>query len=108
MGGWVFENWHSSRRHHAQAGGSYTCGMTKEQQKHQEADLVSQIAVLNPHDRMVASLMVQVEIVAQEAVATSAIEGITLGLQEARQAAYRRVVGRWLEQQRAAESGPGS
>ena len=82
--------------------------MSKEPQKHQEADLVSQIAALSPHDRVVASLMIQVEIVAQEAVATSAIEGITLGLQEARQAAYHRVVGRWLEQQKAAESGPRS
>ena len=82
--------------------------MTNEPQRHQETDLASQITALSPHDRMVASLMVQVEIVAQEAVATSAIEGITLGLQEARQVAYHRVVGRWLEQQRADESGPRS
>ena len=60
---------------------------------------MSQIAALNPHDRMVTSLVVQVEILAKEAVATSAIEGITLGLQEARQAAYDQVVGRWLAQQ---------
>jgi hypothetical protein len=43
---------------------------------------------------MVDGLMIQVEIVAQDAVATSAIEGITLGFQESRQAAYHQVVGR--------------
>ncbi|GEM_PF-5229614 len=64
-----------------------------------EADLVGQIAALTPHDRMVTGLVAQVEILAQEAVATSAIEGITLSLQEARQAAYNQVVGRWLAQQ---------
>lgn len=61
--------------------------------------LVSQIAALNPHDRMVASLVVQVEILAKEAMATSAIEGIAMDLQDARQAAYNQVVGRWLVQQ---------
>ena len=73
--------------------------MPKEPQKHQEANLVSQIAALSPHDRAVTSLVVQVEILAQEAVATSAIEGIALSLQEARQAAYNQVVGRWLARQ---------
>jgi hypothetical protein len=73
--------------------------MSKDQQQ-QEADLVGQIAALSLHNRVVTSLMVQVESVAQEAVATSAIEGIPMDLQEARQAAYHQVVGRWLEQQR--------
>ena len=108
MGDRVFKRWHSFGKHHAETGWAYTCGMTNEPKRHQEADLASQITGLSPHDRMVASLMVQVEILAQEAVATSAIEGITLGLQDARQAAYHRVVGRWLEQQRADESGPRS
>ena len=71
----------------------------RKKQQPPKADLVGQIAALSPHDRAVTSLVAQVEILAQEAVATSAIEGITLSLQEARQAAYNQVVGRWLAQQ---------
>jgi hypothetical protein len=67
--------------------------------KRTATNLVSHNAALNPHDRMVASLVVQVEILAKEAMATSAIEGITMDLQDARQAAYNQVVGRWLAQQ---------
>ena len=67
--------------------------------KRTATNLVSQNAALNLHDRMVASLVVQVETLAKEAMATSAIEGITMDLQDARQAAYNQVVGRWLAQQ---------
>lgn len=81
--------------------------MAKKGQPRSQDDLGRQIAALSPHDRTVASLMVQIEVLAQEAVATCAIEGIPLGLQEARQAAYQRVVGRWLAQQSGTELSTG-
>ena len=50
---------------------------------------------LSLHDRTVLGLVAQIKLLAQEAVATSAIEGITLRQEDALRAAYARVMDRW-------------